>query len=140
MFILWKHLSRQFQHGYFWMEALLCLYFASLFLVILLPLFKFLQHVEYPIQQIQNEIATIQLRRILATSYQPIIHDECLLFIQNGQQRQLCLVEHHVLLQPGTQYMYTNVEDMGFMMEGELKIWLIQEGKRNEYTIQTRMD
>ncbi len=75
---------------------------------------------------IQDMIASYQLRRILALSYDPFIEGDTLYFTYRTTQMRLSKVNSHIILQPGTQIMYTNVDACSFLQD-ESGIWVVYE-------------
>ena len=81
---------------------------------------------------VQDMIASYQMRRILALSYDPFIEDNTLYFTYRTTQMRLSKVNKNIIIQPGTQIMYTNVDACTFY-EDEHGIWIIYE-RDNEKT------
>lgn len=67
---------------------------------------------------IQDTIATYQLRRTLALSYDAYIEDDVLYFNYQNEERKLSLVNHKLIIQPGTQIIYINIDEAYFVQDG----------------------
>ncbi len=70
--------------------------------------------------QIQDMIATNQLRRILSISYDLKIEDQTLYFQYQKKEMHLGLVNDNIIIQPGTQIIYTNVDSCEFECEDDV--------------------
>lgn len=66
---------------------------------------------------IQDTIATYQLRRTLALSYDAYIEDDVLYFNYQNEERKLSLVNHKLIIQPGTQIIYINIDEANFVQD-----------------------
>lgn len=67
-------------------------------------------------EEIQDSIATYQLRRMLLISYDKYIEDGCLYFDYQNETRKLSLVNGNLIIQPGTQFVYTDIDEASFYM------------------------
>jgi hypothetical protein len=87
-------------------------------------------------ESLQDSIATYQLRRILALSYDPYIEDDTLYFQYRKKEMKLSYVNENIIIQPGTQIIYTNVDSCAFV-EGNDAISIVYQrnGKDYEETI-----
>ena len=87
-------------------------------------------------ESLQDSIATYQLRRILALSYDPYIEDDTLYFQYRKKEMKLSYVNENIIIQPGTQIIYTNVDSCAFV-EGNDVISIVYQrnGKDYEETI-----
>ncbi len=85
---------------------------------------------------IQDMIATNQLRRILALSYDLYIEEHTLHFQYQTKDMHIGLVNENIIIQPGTQIMYTNVDYCEFIEEENvILICYERDGKKYEEAI-----
>lgn len=82
--------------------------------------------------QIQDMIATNQLRRVLAISYDLKIEDQTLYFQYQKKEMHLGLVNENIIIQPGTQIIYTNVDSCEFKCDDDVII-ICYERNGNKY-------
>lgn len=71
-------------------------------------------------QDVQDEIALAQLRRILIISDDFRTDGSVLYFVNQGRQMTLRLVNENLIIQPGTQIMLVDVDSVSFLEEGNL--------------------
>ncbi len=87
-------------------------------------------------ESLQDSIATYQLRRILALSYDPYIEDDTLYFQYRKKEMKLSYVNENIIIQPGTQIIYTNVDSCSFVEENDaISIIYQRNGKDYEEAI-----
>ena len=84
--------------------------------------------------EIQDMISSYQLRRILLLSYDIEGSNEALTFEYNNEQFVLNVVNNKLLLQPGTQIYYPDIDDGYFVKEGNVWCFVYQRG-HEEYEI-----
>lgn len=86
--------------------------------------------------QLQDMIATNQLRRILAISYNLNIEEHTLYFQYQKKEMHLEMVNDNIIIQPGTQIIYTNVDSCDFVLEDDvISICYERNGKKYEEAI-----
>lgn len=86
--------------------------------------------------QLQDMIATNQLRRILAISYNLNIEEHTLYFQYQKKEMHLEMVNDNIIIQPGTQIIYTNVDSCDFVLEDDMiSICYERNGKKYEEAI-----
>ena len=83
-------------------------------------------------ESLQDSIATYQLRRILALSYDPYIEDDTLYFQYRKKEMKLSYVNENIIIQPGTQIIYTNVDSCSFVEENDV-ISIIYQRNGKDY-------
>ena len=83
-------------------------------------------------ESLQDSIATYQLRRILALSYDPYIEDDTLYFQYRKKEMKLSYVNENIIIQPGTQIIYTNVDSCSFVEENDV-ISIVYQRNGKEY-------
>ncbi len=81
---------------------------------------------------LQDMVATYQLRRILALSYDPYLEEDTLYFRYRKKDMRLSLVNDHIIIQPGTQIIYNNVDTCSFYEENDV-IYIVYEREGKEY-------
>ena len=105
------------RHGYVMQDFLLTLLIVVVMAQILTSAVALaIRSMQYG-QDVQDEIALAQLRRIL------IISDDfrtALYFVNQGRQMTLRLVNENLIIQPGTQIMLVDVDSVSFLEEGNL--------------------
>ena len=84
--------------------------------------------------EIQDMISSYQLRRILLLSYDIEGSNEALTFEYNNEQFVLNVVNNKLLLQPGTQIYYPDIDDGYFVKEGNVWCFVYHRGQE-EYEI-----
>lgn len=69
-------------------------------------------------QEVQDEIAIAQLRRILIISTDFKTTADTLYFTNQGREMKLRVVNDNLIIQPGTQIMLVDVDGVTFMEQG----------------------
>lgn len=69
-------------------------------------------------QEVQDEIAIAQLRRILIISTDFKTTTDTLYFTNQGREMKLRVVNDNLIIQPGTQIMLVDVDGVTFMEQG----------------------
>lgn len=78
----------------------------------------------------QDEIATYQLRRILLLSKERQIQGGDLIFTYQGKEMNANFKNEKILIQPGTQMVYTQIQEGNFVAEGGIiSITYLRQGK-----------
>lgn len=81
-------------------------------------------------QVIQDVIADHQIRRILSLSYDAYIENDTLHFNYQNKERTLSLVNGNLILQPGTEIMYVNVDIASFYQENNTIFLFYTRGEK----------
>lgn len=68
-------------------------------------------------EEVQDEIALIQLRHILLISYELETDGSCLYYEYQGKEYRLHQVNDNLIIQPGTQIILAGIDDCGFVTE-----------------------
>lgn len=89
-------------------------------LPVLVSLFALIARLDFAYYPLENELAFLQLRRILLASYELRINADHLTFRYNDDECFLYLNDKHLILTPGTQIFAEGVEDVYFYEEGGL--------------------
>lgn len=87
-------------------------------LPVLVSLFGLLARLSFNYYPLENELAFLQLRRILLASYELKVDSDYLSFRYNDDECFLYLHNRHLILTPGTQIFAEDVEDVYFYVEG----------------------
>lgn len=83
-------------------------------------------------ENVQDMIASYQLRRILLLAYDKQVSENALSFTYQNSQMHLSQVNQNIIIQPGTQIMYANVENTMIYQDGNV-IYLRYERYGKEY-------
>ncbi len=87
-------------------------------------------------QDVQDEIALAQLRRILIICDDFITTDDTLYFTHQGRQMKLRMVNGNLIIQPGTQIMLVDVDSVSFQDNGNTIACIYErDGKLHERII-----
>lgn len=103
----------------FILENILSMFIISTFIPIMFNCLLLLKIDDFS-YDLQDEIALIQLRRILAVSYDIQIDDNCLTFIYKNEQRIISEVNNNLIMQKGTIIILCDVEDVSFVINDGL--------------------
>ncbi len=95
-------------------ELLLNLAVALIVLPILLITFHFVADLPFFYHELSGNIAISQLRKTLLLAYDIELSDHSLSFRYQGKGNSLYLVNNHLILTPGTQIIYEDVDDVYF--------------------------
>ena len=82
---------------------------------------------------LQDLVATYQLRRILVLSYSPHIEEDALYFTYKKKEMKLSLINENIILTPGTQIFYIDVDTCLFYEENHV-IYVQYEREEDAYT------
>lgn len=85
-------------------------------------------------ETIQDTIANYQLRRMLALSYDAYLEDDTLYFTSQNEERRLSLKNNKLIIQPGTQIVYVDIDDAYFIEEGNTFYLTYTRGDRTYET------
>ena len=83
-------------------------------------------------EEIQDEVSALQLRRVLLLSYDLEVHDSWISFTYQERVMELSKGANHVILSPGTQIYFVNVDSCEFSEEDGL-LWINYERDGKEY-------
>lgn len=83
-------------------------------------------------ENVQDMIASYQLRRILLLAYDKEISDQTLSFTCQNAEMRLSQVNENIIIQPGTQIIYANVENTEIYQVGNV-IYLAYERYGKKY-------
>ena len=103
----------------FILENILSMFIISTFIPIMFNCFLLLKIDDFS-YDLQDEIALIQLRRILSVSYDLQANDNCLSFIYKNEQRMISEVNNNLIMQKGTIIILCDVEDVSFVINDGL--------------------
>lgn len=103
----------------FILENILSMFIISTFIPIMFNCLLLLKTDDFS-YDLQDEIALIQLRRILSVSYDLQANDNCLSFIYKNEQRMISEVNNNLIMQKGTIIILCDVEDVSFVINDGL--------------------
>ena len=103
----------------FILENILSMFIISTFIPIMFNCLLLLKTDDFS-YYLQDEIALIQLRRILSVSYDLQANDNCLSFIYKNEQRMISEVNNNLIMQKGTIIILCDVEDVSFVINDGL--------------------
>lgn len=93
---------------------------------------KLVYNLDFNYQLISNEIALMDLRRVLLISYDLEIYDKELKFIYHGSDYSLSMVNNKLILSPGTQIYLMDIDDLNFSVRNE-SIYLNYQSRGRNY-------
>ena len=111
-------------------EFLIILMIMVVTLPITVQLIEVTMHVNQHHYEIQDMISSYQLRRILLLSYDIEGNENGLSFEYNGDEFMLNVVNEKLILQPGTQIYYPDIDDGYFINIGN--VWCFIYHRDNE--------
>ena len=79
--------------------------------------FRLIKFYKYEDQDIQDEIACIQLTRILSIASNIEINNDEVSFISNNKTWNIKNINGNLVLQPGTQFILIDIENVSFQKE-----------------------
>ena len=92
-------------------------------LITILPLsslaFNYVSKIDFNYNEINDELALCQLREYLLISYDIKVNHYSLEFIYKNKDFSLNLVNNKLLMQPGTQIILNDIDDVYFERKGE---------------------
>lgn len=92
-------------------------------LITILPLsslaFNYVSKIDFNYNEINDELALCQLREYLLISYDIKVNHYSLDFIYKNKNFNLNLVNNKLLMQPGTQIILNDIDDVYFERKGE---------------------
>jgi len=82
-------------------------------------------------EEIQDEIALSQLRKILMIGDEYQIRTDCLQFEYQGADSEISLVNRHLILQPGTQIFLSEIDNAAFLERDGVIMMQYARGERH---------
>jgi hypothetical protein len=117
-------------------ETLLSLFILLLFLFPAVQISERLVAIDKTDERIQDQIALVQLQRIMFLTYDLECEGHCLSFRYNGDDCKLYPINGHLILTPGVQIFFQDFDDLYFRQEGDSIYAIIErEDEINEYKI-----
>lgn len=127
------------QRGSVLVEYLLTLMIVLLLMPITVMSISVISKGLYNQEEIQDSIASYQLRRMLLLSYDTYIEEGCLYFNYQNETRKLSLVNGNLIIQPGTQFVYTDIDEASFYMnDNTIILSYVRGNKTYEKAIATK--
>jgi len=87
---------------------------------ILMTTFKLMLNISLVDEIIQNEIATLQIRRILLLAEEISVSPQQISYTLDEKSWEIKYLNNHIVLSPGSQIIYENVEDVSFYIEDKM--------------------
>ncbi len=112
-------------------RTLLGLIITCTMLPITVQAFRFTSNIKFEYNEINDEIALMQLREILLIAYDMDIYSDELNFRYKNKDFSLSLVNNKLLLQPGTQIFLNDVDNIVFKTKND---FIYIEYERNNET------
>ena len=112
-------------------RTLLGLIITCTMLPITVQAFRFTSNIKFEYNEINDEIALMQLREILLIAYDMNIYSDELNFRYKNKDFSLSLVNNKLLLQPGTQIFLNDVDNIVFKTKND---FIYVEYERNNET------
>lgn len=84
--------------------------------------------------EIQDLISANQIRKILLTSYDVTLEDNVIYFRHDGKDFKLSFINQYLVLQPGTQIYFPDIENAVFTYNNQI-LYLLYERNNKEYEI-----
>lgn len=82
-------------------------------------------------EEIQDEIALSQLRKIMMIGDEYQIRTDCLQFEYQGEDSEISLVNRHLILQPGTQIFLSEIDNAAFLERDGVIMMQYARGERH---------
>jgi len=123
--------SRRYRNGVVNIEIIISLVIILMLLPILYQSFLLMTKIDLTDEIIQDEIATYQIRRKLLLSDNFSINNNDLFFDNNGNRWHLYLNNNHLLLSPGSQIIYNDIEKVSFEKNGNVIYVTYVRNKKN---------
>lgn len=118
--------------GYALIEVLLTLIILTAMLPITLVCIQPFEQMLKFNQEIQDQIALSQLRRILMLSYQVSCSDSEINFTYHQHPQTVSLINNHLVISPGTQIFMTEIDGVMFFEKGKF-IYIAYTRNQKEY-------
>lgn len=103
----------------FLLENILSLFIVSTFIPIMFQCLLIINNEKFN-YDIQDEIALIQLRKILAVSYDLNVENNCLTFKYKNEERIISEVNNNLIMQKGTIIILCDVYDVSIVLDNDL--------------------
>lgn len=108
------------RHGFIVMDYLLSLFIVALMCPLMVVSISLLLKQKTDIQTVQDEVAIAQLQRILLLSDDYAVSENEITFVNQNRQMYASLVNHNLIIQPGTQMFLIDVDSVSFIEENGL--------------------
>ena len=87
-------------------------------------------------ETLQDQIAADQLRRIFLMAYDTEVSGSAVTFTYQNRECSLVQINDHVIMKPGTQIFFSDIESSSFYIsEGVLMVEITRNGKSHVYSI-----
>jgi len=120
------------RRGFISTRALIALYVVMLLIPLAYSSFSFVGNNKFNYNEVSNEIALVDLRKILMLAYDLENNDDSLKFIYKGDEYELYETNNKLILKPGTQIFLNDIDSVQFINKNEC-IYLIYETNGKTY-------
>lgn len=107
-------------HGYALSDLLVTMLLVSMLLPVCTGCIILLPQLTAFTEDVQDETALYQLRRIGMMAYDPVCTSSSLTFTYRHKEWTLHMVNDHLILQPGTQIFLSAIDSASFTIENEV--------------------
>jgi len=123
---------RKRRKGFISTRAVVAIYIVLLLLPLAYSAFAYIGNNKFNYNEVSNEIAMADLRRILMLSYDLENNGDYLSFIYKGDNYELYQTNNKLILKPGTQIILNDIDSIEFINKNGC-IYLIYETKGKTY-------
>lgn len=106
------------RRGFISSRTIVALLITITMLPIVVSIMSFSSNLNFSYSEVNDELALVDLRRILLCSYDVNNSGNCLDFIYNNENFSLSLINRRLVLSPGYQMFLDNVDNLEFIEEG----------------------
>lgn len=88
-------------------------------------------HLPFHYDETTGMISLAQLRKILLLSYDISTDGNVLSFTYQGQERMIYLYDDHLIMTPGTQFIYARIKGASFFYQNDCLYLEVDDGQEN---------
>lgn len=120
-------------------QLVVAIYICLLMLPLILGVTERLITLPLHYHEISGNIALTQLRKIFLMAYDIEVNQDEVRFIYGGQNFRLYSVNRHLIMSPGTQIIYEDIDDLRFYYKnGALYLEILKRGKYEEFCLASK--
>lgn len=123
---------RRYRNGFVLTRTLVALFITVTILPLALTTFIYCANLDCDYNLVNNELALMDLRRVLLISYDIEVNEHELNFLYHNDNYSLSLINEKLILQPGTQIYLNDIDDVSFYTKSG-SIYLAYSSKGKEY-------
>lgn len=124
-------MSNRRRSGFIFLRSILALFIVMTIMPLSTLIVLDASKLKFDHEDVSNEIALLQLRRILNIAYDIENSYDSLKFIYHNKTYELSLINKRLVLSPGYQMFLNDVDNLYFLEEGNV-IYLVYEKKGKE--------